>query len=488
MRRSPLIRPIPPRRSRRAARWMATGAALSLLGACATVPDLGARPQPAAASAVAAQQTLGQGTADWPTERWWQGYGDPVLAGLIEEALAGSPDLAVADARLAKARAVAEQAGAALAPQVSASGSAQLVKQSLNDGFPPQFVPKGYQDRGRVGLDIAYALDLAGAGAKRRRAALGEARAVAVEAQAARLSLATAIADRYAQLAMLAADRRLAEQSVSIRENSARLVALRAREGLDTQGRVAQSASTVPAARADLAALDQSIALVRNQLAALLGQGPDRGLAIPLPAAPIAADRALPANLPLDLVGRRPDIVAARLRVEAAAERVGAARADFYPSVNLMGFIGFQSLGLGNLLSAGSDVGQVGPAISLPIFSGGRLQGAYRGARADYDLAVADYDRTLLTAVREVADAAATATGEAAQRREAQAALDQAERAHRIAVRRYQGGLADYLSVLTSEDSLLVARRRVADLEARRLSSDVALVRALGGGFVSSAS
>lgn len=466
-------------------RLCALALAPMLLAGCASLPSLGDRPAMMSADGVAVSHTLGGGTAAWPDERWWQRYGDAQLDALIEEGLAGSPDIAAADARLAKARAFAQQIGADTLPTVAAEAAVTATKQSYNDGIPTQFVPRGYNDRGRASLSLAYDLDLAGANAKRRRAALNEAQAAAIDAKAARITIATAIAASYAELARLSAGRSAAEEALRIRQASLTLVERRVAEGLDTQGAAAQAAAAVPAARADLIAIDESIALVRNQLAALVGKGPDRGMTIVLPRSDMLAPQALPDLVPLDLVGRRPDIVAARLRAEAAAERIGAARADFYPSVNLVAFIGVQSLGLSNLVTAGSDIGSVGPAVTLPLFSGGRLGGAYRGARADYDLAVADYDKTLIEAVRAVADAAAVQRTEAAQLSEARAALDQSERAHAIARKRYQGGLADYLSVLTSEDSLLAARRRVADLSARRFAADVALVRALGGGFVS---
>ncbi len=194
----------------------------------------------------------------------------------------------------------------------------------------------------------------------------------------------------------------------------------------------------------------------------------------------------LPPQLTANLLGRRPDIVAARLRVEAAGKRIDAAKADFYPDVSLTGFIGQQSLGISQLATAGSAIGSIGPAVRLPLFDGGRLRGAYRGARAQYDSAVADYDQTLTQALQDVADSAASiqsAQRQLAQRREALAA---SETAYRVARLRYEGGLSTYVSVLTAEDALIAQRRAVADLEARAFTLDVALVRALGGGFTQS--
>ena len=229
--------------------------------------------------------------------------------------------------------------------------------------------------------------------------------------------------------------------------------------------------------------LDEQIAVARNRLAALVGAGPDRGMAIEAPRAVTDKTFALPANLAVDLVGRRPDIQAARARAEAAGRRIKVAKAGFYPNVNLAAFIGVQSLGLDMLTKSGSDYGQAGAAISLPIFSGGRLEGAYRGARADYDAAVAAYDQTLIQALQEVSDAAAGERALGVRLAQARAARAAAEEAYRIAGMRYKAGIASYITVLTAEDAAVIQRRSVADLEARALTLDAQLVRALGGGF-----
>ena len=235
-------------------------------------------------------------------------------------------------------------------------------------------------------------------------------------------------------------------------------------------------------ARADVVALEEAIATTRHRIAALVGAGPDRGLAI---ARPIMMRPALglPDNAGIDLIGRRPDIVAARLRSEAAAKRIDVARADFYPNISLSALVGLQSLGLSNLFSAGSEYGNGGAAISLPIFEGGRLQGRYRGARADYDVAVATYDRTLIGALREVADIVASRAATERQLAARREALAAAAEASKLAGLRYRAGLSNQIVQLTAEDSMVALRRAVADLEARQLSLDIALIRALGGGY-----
>lgn len=469
--------------------WVGAMRAVLLLGACAAVsacasmPDLGPRPTLRDAATLGAVGTPADPAGQWPVDGWWKDYGDPQLAALIEEALAGSPTLAAADARARKAAAYAQSAGAALLPAVSANAQASEVKQSYNNGFPAAFVPKGLNDSGRATLDLNYELDFFGKNRAALRGATSEREAAAIEARAARLVLATSVAAAYADLARLAAEREVQVAAVQQREEVAALVARRVASGLDTRGEQRQAEAAVPLARGDLAATDEAIALTRNRLAALLGAGPERGASIALPAPHALSAPGLPANLALDLVGRRADIAAARLRAEAAASRITVARAGFYPNVNLVGFIGLQSLGLGNLTAKGSDIAEVGGAISLPIFAGGRLQGQYRAARADYDEAVAQYDQTLVRALNEVADAAASQRALATRQAEAHAALAASEEAYAIARRRYEGGLSPYLSVLTAQDALLRNRQLVAALDARALTLNVELIRALGGGY-----
>lgn len=466
--------------------WRAAAALLAaapVLSAC--VPNLGAA-QPRSAGSLASTQALAAAQPGvWPSEGWWQSYGDPQLDALITEGLAGSPDIATAAARVARAEGLAQSAGAAGGPTLGANARAGTVKQSYNNGFPKEFVPKGWRSNGDASATFSFDLDLFGRNRANRRAAIGERDAARIEASAARLTLAASIASAYADLSRLYAEREVAEQAARIRGESATLVANRVANGLDTQGERAQAEAQVPATRADIAALDTSIDLVRHQLAALVGAGPDRGLSIGRPQLGRIAAGALPANVGIDLVGRRPDIIAARLRVEAANQRVKAAKAAFYPDLSLSALIGVQSLGLSNLVEQDSIYGNAAPALSLPLFDSGRRSGDYRASRGDYDAAVADYDRVLLGALREVADAVSNRAGLQREDQDARASLAQSEIAYRIARLRYEGGLSTYLTVLTAEDAIVAARRRVADLQARAFTIDVALIRALGGGFTS---
>lgn len=457
--------------------------AVLLLSACATVPKMGPAPIVAPPSAYAATASLaGTAESEWPALDWWHAYGDPQLDALIAEALAGAPDLAVATARVRQAEAYAQQQNAARLPTLDVSGSAGGAKQSYNNGIPAAFVPKGWNDTGKVQAELGFDLDLWGKNKASYAAARSQAEAARLDLAQSTLTLSTNIADAYADLAQLFAQRAVQEQALSIRQQTQQLTADRVAAGLDTQAELKQAQSAVPAARADLAATDEQIALTRNRIAALLGKGPDRGLAITPPQAMIPA-RGVPAGVTTDLIGRRPDVVAARTRVEAEASLIKVARADFYPSVSLSAVFGFQSLGLDNLFKSGSSMGNAAPAISLPIFRGGALQGAYRQARANYDEAVASYDRTVTDAYRAVADAVVSQRALAVRLAESRAALADAQAAYAIARQRYEGGLSRFTDVLTAQDRALSSQRTVADLEARAFTLDVALVRALGGGF-----
>ena len=188
------------------------------------------------------------------------------------------------------------------------------------------------------------------------------------------------------------------------REQIDRITAGRIATGLDTEvERKTAQANLATQPRGALTALDGSILTTRYQLAALLGAGPDRGLAIARPALGVGDEVRLPDNLPADLVSRRPDIVAARWRVDAITHEVKEAKAEFYPDINLSAAIGLDAFGFGRFLTAASRTASAGPAIHLPIFDGGALRAQLKGRYADFDYAVATYNQTLITALSDVA-------------------------------------------------------------------------------------
>jgi NodT family efflux transporter outer membrane factor (OMF) lipoprotein len=463
----------------------ALAVAIALAG-CVSTPELGPKPRPLAAADLASARSLAAPTADWPQDSWWTAYGDAQLSQLIDEALKASPSLAQAQARMGKADAQVGTARAATLPQLGVNGQVATTESSRNMGYPPfiqQQLPQGYQDNGRVTLDASWDLDLFGRNRAALASATSEADAARADAAQARLTLSTAVAGAYADLARLFAQRDAAEGALKVRQQVQALVVQRVDSGLDSNAELDQAKAATPAAQADLEALDEQIALTRNRLAALLGAGPDRGLDIARPGDAALKPFGLPRNLAVDLIGRRPDIVAARLRAQAAGKRIDVAKADFYPNINLSAYLGRQSLGIDLLTQPESAIGNLGLALRLPIFEGGKLQSAYRGSRADYDAAVAAYDETLTGALRDVADAAATSRSISAQLAGRQQALAAGENAFKLARLRYENGLSNYVAVLTAENDVLSQRRAVAELQARAFTADIALVRALGGGF-----
>ncbi len=467
--------------SSRALRLTALGAMVAALTACANMS--GITPQARLRDAA----SLGLAASDTPavSAEWWREFGDSQLNQLIEQALASNPSIKLAQARLARAQAVLEVADAATLPQLN--GAVDLTHQRYTaNGAVPAPLAGSIRDSGTAQLSASWELDFFGKNRTALDAALGSANAAQADAQAARVLLASQLARSYFQLARLNEQLTLARRTLAQREETLRLVQDRVNAGLDTRLELRQSEGALPEARQQIEALQEQLALGRHALAALVGQ-PSIAPALPTPHLGAIKNVAIAESIPANLLGRRADIAAARWRVEAATQDVANAKTQFYPNINLVAFAGFSSIGLGRLLEAGSQQWGVGPALRLPIFDGGRLRANLRGKTADLDAAVESYNAAVIDAVREVADQLASARSIARQQTEQQAAQAAAEGAYEIAVQRYQAGLGNYLQVLTAETNVLNQRRQAADLAARALDTQVALIRALGGGYMSDA-
>ncbi|MDH1663482.1 multidrug efflux transporter outer membrane subunit EmrC, partial [Stenotrophomonas sp. GD03777] len=208
-----------------------------------------------------------------------------------------------------------------------------------------------------------------------------------------------------------------------------------------------------------------------------------RGLSIqrPQPLNPVALQ--LPGVLPSELLGRRPDIVAARWRVEAADKQIKVAKTKFYPSFNLTALAGVVAPNVGDLLKSSSTFAYIGPALSLPIFEGGKLRANLANTDAQYDLAVANYNQTVLDALRDVADQVNAVRSLAQQAQSQQQAVDTARAAFDLAQQRYRAGIGSYLDVLTAQSTLLQSQQQLAGLQSQQVQSSVRLSKALGGGF-----
>lgn len=413
--------------------------------------------------------------------QWWREFGDDQLNRLVDQALAGNPNLRIAQARLARAQAVQEVASSALLPQINGSLDATRQKYTANGAVPPPLAGS-VRESGTLQLSTSWELDFFGKNQAALDAALGSAKATQADTEAARILLASNVVRSYLQLARINDQLVVANRTLAQRQESLGLVRDRVNAGLDTRLELRQSEGGLPEARQQIEALREQAALSKNALAALVGQ-PNLAAALTEPGLAAIKKVANPSAIPADLLGQRADVAAARWRVEAAGYDIKNAKAQFYPNINLVAFAGFSSIGLSKLVDSGSQQWGVGPAIRLPIFEAGRLRANLRGKTADYDAAVESYNATVIDAVREVADQVASGQSITRQQAEQKQAQEAAESAYEIAVQRYKAGLGNYLNVLTAENAVLAQRRLAVDLAARELDTQVNLIRALGGGW-----
>ncbi len=456
----------------------------ALLAGCASMHGLQPQGAPAEPDRLATQRSLAGVAltpAAWPRSDWWKALGDPQLDALIDEALAGSPTLAAADARVRLALAQAGGQDAARKAKVNAQAEYSGIR--IPATVAPEPFGGHYLGVDLLSLSVGYAPDLWGGKRATWEAAVDQAHAAQVDAQAARLGLSTNIAQAYVELAHASALTDLAHGELERSRNTQKLSAQRVKAGIDNSIQLRQADAAVAAAQRGVEAAQEQAALIRAMLAALVGQGPDRGLQIARPQPLTVAALELPSDLPSDLLARRPDIVAARWRVEAAERGIKAAKAQFYPSVNLSAAVGLASMGLSDLFTLPSRYMQVGPAISMPIFDGGRLRSSLAERDASYDVAVALYDQTLVDALHQVAEQVITLRAIDVQVATQQQALDAALSAYDLGQKRYRSGVSAYLDVLSVQQPLLRAQQGLADLHAQRAIASVRLVQALGGGF-----
>ena len=412
---------------------------------------------------------------------WWQGFGDSALSSLIDEAVAGSPTLRVARARVGRAAANAGAARAAEGPQLTASFDATRQRFTETGIYPPPLAGS-IRDTATLQLNGSWELDLFGRNRAALDAAIGTQRAAEADAAAARVVLAVNVARNYVQLARLLEQRDVLGRSLAQRDQVLGLIRQRVSAGLDTTAELRLGEGAVPETRQQIESVDEQIALTRHAIAALAALPPD---ALDALAPRLSTVRAVPVPdlIPADLLGRRADIVAARWRVEAATGEVASARAQFYPNINLIAFVGLSSIGLDRLVQAGSQQYGVGPAIRLPIFDSGRLRANLRGRSADLDAAIETYNGSVIDAMHDVADQISSSRSLERQQREQNDAIASAESAYDVATQRYRAGLATYLTVLNAETNVLTQRRTGVDLLARTLDTQMLLVRALGGGY-----
>ena len=466
---------------------VALGAMLyAVLAGCVSRGDWHATPAIAPQNLIA-NRTLANATVApeaWPTDTWWTGYGDPQLDALIAESFEGSPSLEIAQARLRSAQSQATRAKAAREPTTTVD--AQVTKQRFpeNGLYPPPYAGS-FVTQGQLALDFSYEIDFWG----RNRESLASARATVQAAEAdkaaARLALAVAVARAYFQLNLSYAFLDVTQANLAQQLSILDLTRQRVAAGLENTARVKQSEGQVALVRASVDATQANLDTTRNAIAALVGVGPDRGLDLQRPHLTAPANIVLPSTLPVDLLGRRPDVTASRWRVEAAARGVAASEAAFYPNVNLVAFAGLQAVGLSKLFDANDAVVGGGPAFSLPVFNRGQLRGALEAQQAQYDLSVGQYNQSLIDAIHDVADVMTNWAAIDKVTADARVALEAAQNSYDLTRQRYSAGLDNYLSVLSAENQVFLAEALLAELQSRRLTTSSDLIRALGGGYQS---
>ncbi|WP_080424932.1 efflux transporter outer membrane subunit [Burkholderia ubonensis] len=422
--------------------------------------------------------------AGWPAADWWRAYRDPQLDAWIAAAQAGNPTLAAAQARVREAQAMARVARAAELPQIS--GNLSLMRQHWPDnvfyGPGPLANADTWNNTGTLGL--SYHLDLWGKDKNATERALDVAHASAADARAARLELEVNVVRAYVGLSMNYALLDLAHDTFERQRALADLARKRLQAGLGTQLEVSQAESTLPDYERQIDTYEEAIQLARHQLAALAGKGPGAGDSIARPKLALDAPAGLPSALPADLLGRRPDVVAARWTVDAQARGIDVAKAAFYPNIDLLATVG----GFGvtapfaDFLRAMNGGWTAGPALSLPIFEGGRLRAQLGAASAGYDQAVERYNQTIVGALKDIADQVVRIRSLDTQKKDAARSVAANDRSYQLSREGFRRGLTDYVNVLVAQQQLLRAQETAARIDAERLSAHAALMAALGGG------
>ncbi|MHB8201749.1 MAG: efflux transporter outer membrane subunit [Acidithiobacillus sp.] len=420
-----------------------------------------------------------------PQKAWWHVFDDPQLNHLMARALAHNPDLAIARARVAEAQGIAHIKGAKLLPNVSGSSRIQAAHWTENQFYPPPFGGSTTWNNA-LNLDFSYSLDLWG---KYRAAHMAKKEIFAEreqEERAAVLLLENNILQNYIRYAQTEA---LLKQNQTLQKLQERLLYIartRFQHGLENaeaEHRIQQSLQEI---RNKNQQLTGKARLLGEELAALAGQGTVLTQPLTPPALRLETTWQAPRNVPADLVGNRPDVIARRWQVEAAAAEVHVAKTEFYPNINIVAFVG-------GLAAAGSFLqflhvssGQygVGPSITLPIFEGGRLRGNLRTKSAEYNAAVANYNKTLITAFQQTAEAITQVNTLGARRESLRDQLEALGANREITQKRFQAGLSNQTPLLEMDAQMITLRRRQIDINAAALESLGTLYASLGGSFV----
>lgn len=468
----------------------ATAFALLLLVGCKVGPNY-QRPAvdtPGTYRRAATDTNAASGTNSLGDLGWWSVYDDPQMRAYISEALTNSWDIKIAAARVLEAEASAQITRSQFFPNVIAGGDAYTTRFSQKGvtSLPAHVNPE--KEYGDVFLSMpAYEIDLWGRIRRANEAARARLLATVDAQRVVRQTLVSQVATTYLQLLELDLELQIGRASYNIRTNSLDLTMSREQGGVSALQDVYQAKVLVATAEASIVNTSRLIEQTENQMNILLGRNPgtvQRGS--PLVDHKLRAS--VPPGLPSSLLERRPDIRAAEQDLVAANADIGQAKAAFFPQLTLTGLYGYQSVALSDLFTAPARIWQFGPAVSFPLFTGGRLTGNLKLAKATFEESLASYQQTVQTAFRDVSDAliAYQRTQEffSKQQQLTQANRDAAE----LAQTRYEGGVTSYLEVLYNEQQLFDAELLLAQARRDELLSVVQLYFALGGGWQASGS
>lgn len=451
-----------------------------LLAGCAVGPNY---QRPAADTPAAFRAADSATNASFADLGWWQTFDDPQLHAFLAEALTNNWDLKIAAARVLQAEASAGITRSQYFPTLAAGGELATTRASENGATR---IPAGVNPQREYG-DVyvsmsAYEVDLWGKIRRANEAARARLLATVEARHAVQQTLVAAVATTYLDLLEVDLELEIARRTLAVRTNSLELTRSRQEGGVAAMQDVYQARILVSTAEASLADIQRRQEQTENQLSVLLGRNPG-----PLPRGPALTTRevraAVPAGLPSALLERRPDIRSAEQQLVAFNADIGQAKAAFYPQLTLTGFYGFQSVALSDLFTGASRTWQFGPAVTMPLFTGGRLRSNLKLAQARWEESLAVYRQTVQGAFRDVSD------GLVAYQRTREFRQKQQERtqAHRDAAElasvRYEGGVTSYLEVLYNEQELFNAELGLAQARRNELASVVQLYRALGGGW-----
>ncbi|MCS4177515.1 multidrug efflux system outer membrane protein [Salinibacter ruber] len=426
-------------------------------------------------------------TAAYDATRWWAAYEDPSLTALVDTALAANLNLEEAQGRVEELAAQFRIARAPLFPSVTANGQGNYQNQPANTGIggaigggqgPDRFEFTDYQ----ATLGLSYELDFWGRVRSQRTAALSQYFATAADLQTARLSVISQTISTYAQIASLRRQVRLGERTVGLLEERVAVTEDRYARGLVPSFQLYTVRQSLQAAQADQPDLERRLYEAQSRFATLLGRfaGEQRALLPDSMTVPLAPEP-VPAGLPADLLMQRPDVRGAALRLEAARQEIGVARAEMLPSLSLTGQGGTQSSELADLVDPGQVFASFAGQLTAPLFQGGRLRANLNAAEARYKQQAARYEQTVLTAFQEVK---ASLVGYEKQRqryREVERQVDTARDAFQAQRDRYERGVGDVLSLIDAERTLVQAQTRLAGVGLAVVNARLALHRALGG-------